>query len=135
MADIANIIEAVGATLGAGALVAKPSLSWLNRRNKERVIDDLFLHGSKAIPGVRGALMPAGERLSGVETGLVLANSKLDVHGEQLKRLIATSLSVSRGVQSIVAEVNPDGGSSMRDTVEAISTEQVRLADEKNPHL
>jgi hypothetical protein len=137
MADLANIVEAVAATLGAGVLLARPTYSAIIKKNRARVIDDLFLHGSQAVEGVRPALMPASQRLTGVETGLILANSKLDSHDAKLDTLLATSRATSRDVKAVAGtvsdvayEVHTNAGASMKDGTDRIEAEQVRVAEE-----
>ena len=120
--DVVTLIEvaasAVGATTGIFALAWKPVV----KRHDERVADDLLLHGREAKPGIP-AISPAGDRLATLEVGMSEANTKLDDHGE-----ILTSL--SDNVSAIAAEFNKDHGTTMRDKLDLMADEQVRVADQ-----
>lgn len=130
MPNIANIVEAVAATSATFALGAKPAYKFIAKRTRERTIDDLFLHGDHGIPGVRPALMPANERLTGVETGLTLANNKLDAHDEKLDRILDTSSRTANTLATVAHEVQVDAGASLKDSAARIEAEQHRVAEE-----
>ena len=130
MADIANIVEAVGATIAAGAIIWKPVMGKRDKNRSEKIADDVFLHGSPAISGVRVELPTAAIRLTGVETGLHDANNKLDALSLDVKSLSLDVRSVAGQVRGVAHEVHTNQGGSMKDNTEAIIAEQGRVAEE-----
>ena len=137
MANVANIVEAVGATVAAGAVLWKPIMSHRDRRALEKKADDLFLHGANAIPGLRLEVVPAAERLTLVEEGVKAANHKLDDHGVQLSTLSQDVRSLSLDIRSVAGqvtgvahEVHTNQGGSLHDTVIRVEAEQARVAIE-----
>lgn len=138
MTDLLGTVEAVAATVAALSAVAavgwKPLMGRHDARSKARIMDDLFLHGAPAVPGVRDALVPAGVRLTGVETGLAAANGKLDGHGRMLRGLTSDVAAVSTNVEAVIAEVRSNGGNSLADVVGRIEDTQARVAADRAAH-
>ena len=68
----------------------------LGKRAAERHADDLFLHGSNAVPGIRPRLVSAALRLSAVEEKLTKIDSHLVNQDNKLDH-IAGQLRTSNG--------------------------------------
>ena len=89
MADPVTIVETVCTTIVAGGVVAPFAWKRFGKVAAERHTDDLFLHGSPAVPGIRPVLETAGVRLENVER-------MVGEHGEILTD-IQKSLKMSNG--------------------------------------
>jgi len=115
-----SVVESTAAAVTTVTVIAaaiwKPAMA----RHDTRVANELFLNGVKARPGFV-AVGPAGERLAAVEDGLKSVTEKLDANSLVLDRLAAE-------IATVVAEVHPNGGSSLRDKVDQIAGEQTRVA-------
>ena len=82
MTDPVTVIETVCTTVVAGGGITAVVWKRLGRTVAERRQDDLLLHGSPVVPGVRAALVPAGVRLQNLEKGIVDLRAVVDKHGE-----------------------------------------------------
>jgi len=115
-----SVVESTAAAVTTVTVIAaaiwKPAMA----RHDTRVANELFLSGTKARPGFV-AISPAGERLAAVEGGLACVTEKLEANSVVLDRLAAQ-------IATVVAEVRPNGGGSLRDKVDQIAGEQSRVA-------
>jgi len=115
-AVIESTAAAVTMVTAIAAVVWRPAMA----RHDTRVANELFLNGVKARPGFV-AVSPAGARLAAVEARLESVTEKLDANSVVLDRLAAE-------IATVVAEVHPNGGGSLRDKVDQIAGEQSRVA-------
>ena len=86
MVDFATAIEAAGTGVGGTAILFGALWRPVVKRHDERRALTIFLSGTPASPGM-AAVPPAGDRLVGVERGLMAANAKLDGHSTALEGL------------------------------------------------
>ena len=116
MANVAVALEAAGATAGGAAAIAavlwRPMVDRHDRRRDQKDADDLLMHGSRAVPGVK-AVPPAGVRLTAVEVGLSVANHKLDDIADAVTALVAV-------LTEVAGELKKNHGSSLRDAVDRL---------------
>lgn len=118
MADVVTIVETAGTAVAATAAVGGALSRRFIKAHDTRVLDDLFLHGRSAAPGLP-EILPAGDRLSSVEVGVQAANRKIDTANSKLDTLVG----------EVSFQLRPNGGDSIRDKIEQIANEQSRVAD------
>ena len=138
MADVTSIIEAGGTGIGGTAILFGALWKPVVRRHDRTRAMSLFLAGTPAAPGM-AAVLPAGDRLVGVEVGLLGANRKLDEvvetansHTAALAGLAAAMESLAQEVAKITHQTETNQGGSMHDTIDVIAAEQERVAIEKS---
>jgi hypothetical protein len=146
VADLVGVIEAAGAGVGGTAAVLavlwRPILGRHDKKRMESLADDLFMHGSVAIPGVRIVVQPAAQRLAGVETKLLEVGEHVDLLATVVGELKVDVAIVGRAVhgvgsqvKDVAHEVHTNAGGSMKDTLDGIALEQDRVATEHREEL
>jgi hypothetical protein len=81
----------MGVCLGAGAVLYRPVMS----RHDRKLADELFLHGTKAMPGLP-AVPPAGDRMTAAE--------------EHIEKLTNTTDTLALSVSSLVKSLDALAG-------------------------